>query len=167
MRIPPSRSLFEELEARFLADADDSAVERFVPSVRARGWLTKPEFRAVCRWKTPRTAPLVRRNTPSEIRDATAVALGAPDERARIGSLLLLRGVSWPTASVFLHFFHRDPYPVLDVRATWSLGLRAPSAYSFEYWERYVHACRGLSRRLRLSMRTVDRALWQFSRERS
>jgi hypothetical protein len=167
MRIPRSRSLFEELEARFLADTDDSAVERFVPAVRSRGWLTKPEFRAVCRWKTPRTAPLVRRNSPSQIRDATAFALETPDERLRIGSLLGLRGVSWPTASVVLHFFHRDPYPVLDVRATCSLGMRPPSAYSFEFWERYVHACRDLSRRLRLSMRTVDRALWQYSRERS
>ena len=44
-----------------------------------------------------------------------------------------------PTASVPLHLAHRDPQPILDFRALWSLGVdKQPSYYSFELWERYV-----------------------------
>jgi hypothetical protein len=70
-------------------------------------------------------------------------------------------------ASAVLHFFHPDPYPVLDVRAVWSLGLEAGPGYTFEFWWAYVRACRELSRRLHLPMRSIDRALWQFSKEQA
>jgi hypothetical protein len=54
---------------------------------------------------------------------------------------------------------------VLDVRALWSLGVEAPPAYTFEFWCEYVEACRALARGCRVPMRTLDRALWQYSRE--
>ncbi len=96
------------------------------------------------------------------------MALHTTPERLRIGSLLILQGVSWPTASVIMHFFHVEPYPILDVRAAWSLGLIATSSgYSFELWWAYVRSCRALSRPLGLSMRSIDRALWQYSKEHS
>jgi hypothetical protein len=165
MRIRASRPAFLALEARFLAGADDSGLEGLVPLVKKRGFVTRGELLEICRWKSPRTLPLVERNEEADVREVTAWALVTRSERLRIGSLLLLQGVSWPTASVILHFFHSDPYPVLDVRAAWSLGMESPSGYSFELWWRYVRACRALALRLSLSMRSVDRALWQYSRE--
>jgi hypothetical protein len=66
-----------------------------------------------------------------------------------------------------LHVFHADPYPILDYRAVWSMGLARPSSYNFEFWWQYVVVCRQLSASLRLSMRTADRALWQCSKERA
>ena len=162
-----SRADFQMLEARYGAASQDSRVERLVAGARARGFLTKPDLLAVCRWKSPRALPLVRRNSPGEVREATAWALGTPHERLRIGALLMLHGVSWPMGSAVLHFFHSDPYPVLDVRAVWSLGLAPGPGYTFDFWWTYVRACRELSRRLGLSMRTVDRALWQYSKESS
>lgn len=165
MRIRRSKQLFRELEVRFLADNDDSPMEALAPTVAALGYLTLPELLAVCRWKSPRALPLVRRNLPAEVQEATGWALRTRHERLRIGSLLILQGVSWPTASVVLHFFHPEPYPILDVRAVWSLGMAAPSGYSFRFWWRYVRSCRDLSRSLVLPMRTIDRALWQYSRE--
>ena len=165
MRIPRSRHLFRELEDRFLAANDDSGLDALSSGVKDRGHLTKREFVTVCRWKSPRTTPLVLRNGTRDIAQLTACALSTTNERLRVGALLLLQGVSWPTASVILHFFHSDPYPVLDYRAVWSVELAQPSPYSFEFWWQYVLICRALSRSLRLSMRTVDRALWQFSKE--
>ena len=165
MRIRRSRPAFLALEARFLAAADDSGLEDLVPPVKERGFVTRAELLRICRWKSPRALPLVARNAEAEVREVTSWALGTRSERLRIGSLLLLQGVSWPTASVILHFFHSDPYPVLDVRAAWSLGMEHASGYRFEFWSRYVRACRTLAQRLSLSMRTVDRALWQYSRE--
>ncbi|HKI93795.1 MAG TPA: hypothetical protein VJ992_00760 [Gemmatimonadales bacterium] len=72
---------------------------------------------ALCYWKTPRTQPKVKQNTPNEIQVATSLALDTTDERAKIGVLRLLHGVSWPTASVILHFCAREPYPILDANA--------------------------------------------------
>lgn len=168
MRIPRSRRSFEALEARFLASSDDSGLEHLVPGIRARGFLTRTELLAVCRWKSPRALSVARRNIEAEVKEATSWALHTTPERLRIGSLLILQGVSWPTASVIMHFFHLEPYPILDVRAAWSLGLIAPSSgYSFELWWAYVRSCRALSRSLGLSMRSTDRALWQYSKEHS
>lgn len=72
--------------------------------------------------------------------------------------------MNWPTASVLLHFGARDPYPILDFRALWSLGVKAPTSYDFELWWEYTCCCRKLARKSGVSMRILDRALWQFSK---
>src|SRR5437773_881772 len=76
-----------------------------------------------------------------------------------------LDGVDWPTASVLLHFCDRQPYPVLDFRALWSLGISHPPTYTFEFWWAYASFTRQLAASSGESMRTVDRALWQYSKE--
>ena len=49
----------------------------------------------------------------------------------------------------------------------WSLGIDTqPRSYAFEFWWAYTLACRALAAATRLSMREVDRALWQYSKER-
>jgi hypothetical protein len=133
--------------------------------VRARGYLTLDELLTVVRWKSPRALPRARGNSAADVEEITRCALSARSERFRIQALLGLGGVSWPTASVILHWFHDDPYPILDVRAIWSVGLEQPSVYSFEFWMVYVTACRELAAKHGVSMRVLDRALWQHSKE--
>ena len=96
---------------------------------------------------------------------AEKLGLSTPAERLRIEVLTLMNGVSWPTASVILHFFHPDDYPILDFRALWSLKSAVPQPYEFVFWQAYTRHCRKLSKLSGVSMRTVDRALWQFSKE--
>lgn len=119
----------------------------------------------MCRWKTPGSQSRCRRNTPKEVAEITRVALSTPIERLRIGALRRLDGVEWSTASVLLHFAHHDPYPILGVRALWSWGFDRPPAYSFEFWRLYVEKCRTIARKRRVDMRTLDRALRQYSFE--
>jgi hypothetical protein len=76
-----------------------------------------------------------------------------------------LEGVEWPTASVILHFCDRGPYPILDYRALWSLGYARPPTYTYEFWNAYTGFLRALSRDTGRDMRTVDKALWQYSKE--
>jgi hypothetical protein len=95
----------------------------------------------------------------------TQTALGTRNEQLRIEVLTLLRGVSWPTASAILHFACEDPYPILDYRALWTLGVDAPSQYDFELWWSYTECCRALARKYGVTMRALDRALWQYSKE--
>ena len=121
----------------------------------------------MARWKTPRSRPRVARNSERDVRAATREALTSRDERRRIESLTALDGVGFPTASAILHFCHADPYPVLDTRALWSLGVEKIPRYDFEFWWAYVRVCRDLSGRSGCAMRDVDRALWEYARERA
>ena len=131
---------------------------------RRRGWLTKTELVRIARWKTPRSAPRVARNAERRVREATRRSFSARDESARIDELTRLSGIGLPTASVILHFCHADPYPIFDVRALWSLSVGTPRA-GVRLWLCYVETCRRLARRARCSMRTLDRALWQYAKE--
>lgn len=79
---------------------------------------------------------------------------------------MLLDGVSWPVASVLLHFGSCDRYPILDFRALWSLRIKVPKQYDFGFWWAYTLYCRSLADEHNVSMRTLDRALWQYSKEK-
>jgi hypothetical protein len=154
--------------SRYNYSLEAHVIDHVAPAVRQRGSYTWAEFLDVCRWKTARTQKLCATNTDDFVRDVTDVALSTPNERLRIEVLTLLSGVDWPTASVLLHFGHRDPYPILDYRALWSLGVDASSVrYTFHLWIAYTETCREIAVKAGVSLRELDRALWQFSKEMS
>ncbi len=126
------------------------------------GYLTLDQLARLCEWKTPRSRPDVQKNSELFVREVTRSCVTSDSERVRIEVLTLLDGVAWPTASVILHFGHPDPYPIIDFRALWSLGVDEPSRYTFGLWSQYVQTCRELSEKSGLSMREVDQALWQY-----
>ena len=151
--------------ARFPSDGDREALA-LGRRVRERGHYTGEEFRTACRWKTPRSAPLVARNSAEEVEASTRLALSpASDEHERMDALLSLHGVGWPTASVLLHLADPDRYPILDVRVLHALGAQAPSGYGFRFWDAFVAAWRQLAREVGVDGRSFDQALWQWSKE--
>lgn len=165
LRFPVSK--IESWAARYDASQDDVPENTIAPRMRARGYLNKNDFLALARWKSPRSQPLCAQNPEDYIKAVTRTAFSTPHERLRIEVLLLLTGVSWPTASVILHFGHMEPYPILDVRALWSLRVQArQDAYDFNLWWGYAQFCRSLARQSNVTMRILDRALWQYSKER-
>ena len=133
-------------------------------TVQSRGYLLKEELKAVAVWKAARSARHAAKNSTDFLKEVTRVALRTSDERLRIEVLTLLDGVQWPTASAILHIFHPDPYPILDFRALWSVGLDQPSVYRFRYWWTYVEYSRELSKLHSVGMRRLDQALWQYSK---
>ena len=152
--------------SRYSYQLEDKIVEEIGHRAKSKGYFTEEDFKALCYWKTPRSQSKVNSNPPGMIEEATRIALSTDYEEIRIGVLTLLHGVSWPTASVVLHFAHTDPYPIIDYRALWSLGIqKRPQFYTFDYWWDYVQICRELARKCGLSMRDLDRALWQYSKE--
>lgn len=161
IRFTPDR--IPELAQRY--SDDDSAVEKIGQCAKEAGHYCLEGFLEVCKWKSPRSQPRCRLNAQADVTEITRVALTTSSENLRIGALMCLYGVEWPTASVLLHFAHQDPYPILDVRAIWSLGVEAPSTYSFKFWWKYVEQCRSIARDAGVTMRILDRALWQFSAE--
>ena len=154
------------LAARFPV-LDESRLLAVNAAVRARGHYTRAEFVEVCAWKTPRSRPRVAANSEAAVIDATGRALAASDEAIRFAALLELDGVGAPTASTLLYVAFPDDYPILDVRALESLGVRSRSTYPVSFWLAYLEACRTLARDNGVSLRTLDKALWQHSKERS
>jgi hypothetical protein len=154
------------LAARFPV-LDESRLLAVNAAVRARGHYTRAEFVEVCAWKTPRSRPRVAANREAAVIDATGRALAASDEAIRFAALLELDGVGAPTASTLLYVAFPDDYPILDVRALESLGVRSRSTYPVSFWLAYLEACRTLARENGVSLRTLDKALWQHSKERS
>lgn len=135
------------------------------PRTKAQGYYTREDFLLLCRWKAPRAERHYVHNKDEGIRAVTRLALSTADERLRICLLMALHGVNWPMASVMLHFGAREPYPILDFRALWSLSIPKASFYTFEFWRAYTDACRRLSDEAGVTMRVLDRALWQYSKE--
>jgi hypothetical protein len=146
---------------------DDADVERIGREAGSRGWYTRAELLSVARWKTRgRSEWRCKLNTEADVRTATTLALATQDERERVSGLIRLQGVQLPTASVLLHLARPNLYPIIDFRALWSLGLdKAPAFYTFAFWWAYVQACRALATNAGISMRRLDRALWQYSKE--
>ena len=154
-----------EYAARFPSEGDHEALA-LGRAARDRGYYALDEFVRVCRWKTPRSAPLVALNSAESVEASTRVALSsASSERERIDALRSLRGVEWATGSVLLHLAYPERYPILDVRALHALGVRAPTSYTFRFWEAYIAACRRLAEEAGVDGRTLDQALWQWSKE--
>jgi hypothetical protein len=145
--------------------ADDAEVEAIGRSASKRGSYTRDEFLTVTRWKTQRSRSRCEGNDEASVEATTRLALSAPEERIRIEAFTRLHGVAYPTASVLLHFARPDAYPIIDFRALWSLGWASPpTSYTFAFWWAYTLACRSLAKNAGVTVRTLDRALWQYSK---
>jgi len=163
-RIDPAR--INEFASRYADLQGDKEIEALRDGIRARGFLILDELHQVAKWKAARNAGRVLKNSEEYIEEITRFALKTNCEQARIEVPTCLYGVSWPMASVILHFFHEDPYPILDYRALWSVGMDVPGQYGFAFWWEYVKVCREMAVRNAVDMRTLDRALWQYAKER-
>ena len=166
LRLQFSITEISELAGRYSFE-DDADVIRMGEVARIRGQFTKPEFVKICAWKTERSKRLVTANSEADVEEATRLALAARSEALRIQIPMALRGVSWATASVLLHLAHTDRYPIIDYRALEALSVKKPPACTLSLWLAYVVKCRELASKANVDMRTLDRALWQWSKERS
>ena len=137
----------------------------YYQQIERRGCLTSIDLQRVAAWKSPRSAGHVKKNSDQYVQEITGIALNANEERTRVEVLCVLDGVSWPTASVILHFYHKNRYPILDFRALFSVSLEVPNQYTYRFWWEYVKYCRELSTKSDLTMRELDQALWQYSKE--
>ena len=162
LQFPPEQ--IQALASRFAYD-EDVASSAAGAAAAARGHYTRDEFLRVCAWKSARSRPLLQSNDAPAVEAATRAAFATPDEAARMGALTGLRGVGVPVASALLHFAFPDRYPILDVRALESLGRKGRSVYPVSFWLAYLHSCRDLAAEHGVSLRTLDKALWQHSKE--
>lgn len=105
------------------------------------------------------------RNADTEIEEALRLAVGAKTERAAIAVLCGLVGVHVPVASTVMTAVAPERYTIIDFRALEALGITDYNA-TVDFYLLYLNACRTLADRHVVSLRMLDRALWQWSKER-
>ena len=165
MQLLVPKSEIAAYAARYKLERGEDEIVALRASVQAAGYLSKSQLSQVAWWKSPRSSPHIAKSSDEFIRDITNISLRSKHERTKIEVLTILDGVQWPTASVVLHLFHDEPYPILDSRALWSINTKVPKQYTFSLWNECVEFCRDLSNSCKVNMRTLDRALWQYSLE--
>ncbi|HTD43435.1 MAG TPA: hypothetical protein VK687_04605 [Bryobacteraceae bacterium] len=160
--------LIDHWESRYtLRQGDDSEIKEAVDRSLSAGYCNKPDFVAICRWKSHRIISHCQKNPEDFVQTVTKAALSSTNERFRIYAPTLLQGVGWRVSSVLLHFASPAPYPIIDFRALWSLGynITENDDYDFSFWWSYADFCRKAAIKYGVSMRKLDRALWQYSDE--
>jgi hypothetical protein len=171
-RVP--RGGIEELIRVHLTAGEDEATKRLCRRLRAarrRGYLTRAELEAVCRWKSPRAIWHVRANPSARVRAATRAALRARSEGRRVAALLELDGVSIAMASAILTLLDPRRYGVIDIRV-WQLlhaagavrGNREGASLRESHWHEFLGLIRHFAAKLRVTARDVERALFDAHR---
>ena len=121
-------------------------------------------------WKLPtrRNTHNILKNSDIAVEEITKCALTAKSEVGRIKCLLCLEGVDLSVGSAILHWFHyEENYPIWDFRALETVQFEK-SRYKnwFQRWNAYVTFCRQTAQTNDIEdMRTLDRALWQYSKD--
>jgi hypothetical protein len=152
-----------ELSSRY-RDYDDEVVFEAGRRIAA-GYFGVDELRTIFKWKTRgRGRSRLDRNSPTEVEDALRLALAARTERSAISVLRGLAGVDVPVASAIMTAVDPAHYTILDFRALFSLGVER-SFNSVGFYLIYLDACRRIAQAASVDLRTLDRALWQYSKE--
>lgn len=146
--------------------SDEEKTEmRYKAILQKRRYLTRDEFIEIGMWKSTRPKRWYYKNSDSKVRQYTKKSFTTQNEEKRMNELRRLYGVGYPVASVLLHFAFPNDYSILDFRALWSLGWPQQINYNFSFWTKYSQELRMLSKKLGLPIRTIDKALWQYSKE--
>ena len=130
------------------------------------GYLLRNELSQMGKWVRAALPYWMDRNTRIQVKRGTAAAFSLDDDREKLKKLEdKICGVAQSVASVILHLYDRKKYPILSQPALRSVGISKEDARGPEYpfWQDYFNLCRVAAARYNVSMRTLDRALWQYS----
>ena len=155
----------DEIAARYSFQEDTGALEAG-EQIR-EGRCTRGNLERIFEWKTNgRGRSRLAKNSDGEIADALNLAMTAKTDRAAVAVLVGLNGVQVPVASAILTAINPERFTIIDFRALEALSVQqVPITINF-YLE-YLNECRTLARRNNHSLRTFDRALWQWSKDQA
>lgn len=134
-------------------------------SVKDKGYLTKCELMEMGRWKDRFAPSNIKENSPECIKAVTRDAFRPGDDWEKLKKLMGLHGVGQSIASTILHLYDQEKYPIFDPRALYSIRINKEDVEGDKkFWEKYVKFCRAKAECHGVCMRTLDRALYKFSR---
>lgn len=166
----PYRTLRELLRHELVRNEDPKTMKlmEHLKPIKRRGWVSRIEFLAMCRWKSPRAIRYYRKNSAARIRRVSRAVLATRSERRRLELLTGLAGVNVPMASAILTLIDPRRYGVLDIRV-WQLLFRIRSVkknprgqgFTFNDWSHYLRKLRYHASELRVPVRTVEYTLFK------
>ena len=136
------------------------------------GDYTLTNLEAIVRWKSERLVQYLIGNSSEKIKRVLAVAASPQSStEAAVKALLELHGVDITVASAILAAIFPERYTVLDFRTLEALGH---SRHDVHFYEEYLAFCKRLAESNIVKpqgdlpaptpLRTIDRALWEWSR---
>ena len=158
----------QKYDEQYNKTEDERIEKKMKELLKKHRYFNREDFIQVGRWKSKRTTRWFNKNNANEVKDITSFCFDKENnicEETRIKQLIKLWGVGYPVASALLHFAFPERYPIMDFRTIWSLGWEQPSNYNFDFWQRYCEKIRVIATQLGLPIRTVDKALWKYSKE--
>ena len=165
-------------EARYIGDqsekrqCQEQAVIDIKEKVEARmtrerpgGYLCHDELHRMGCWKHRFVPSKIDENEAGYIKKITAAAFSLTDDWEKLEKLTKIYGVAESVASVILHLYDREKYPILDKHALCAIRINYRDVnYDEPFWRKYVNLCRAKAERYDVSMRTLDRALWKYAK---
>jgi thermostable 8-oxoguanine DNA glycosylase len=139
------------------------------------GTLDPYDFFAIVIWKSNRSKTRVKQGLATAGLSVKSLMRGvhqADSPVAKVEALLQVHGIGLPIASAILSICYPDEFTVLDYRAWESLQQLGVAALPGRFpdntstYLQYCQVCQGLARRMGLSLRDLDRALWARSWEK-
>ena len=148
----------------------DEGITEVMQEARDFGYMTKGHLIEFSKWKTSseRNRHNCEKNSDEIVKQITRIAFASDcdgnasvcDEKQRIKILRIIYGVGWSMASAILHFAFPDKYPILDENVMDVVG--GDENYNFAKWQEYSRICREARVEYGLTMRNLDRVLWQM-----
>ena len=166
MQISLDCAQIRKLAQEYEYPLSEDGLSRRLKKARTRGFMERDDLIEVAKWKWRggRLRRLCEKNEDYEVKEVSALAFGTKSELLRIETLLALHGVSWPMASVILHFAFEDKYPIFDTRAMRAVG--GSERYNLERWMEYAKLCKDKAERCGITMRELDKALWAYGKNK-
>ena len=138
-------------------------------SVEDKGYLTRCELMEMGGWKRYTLPSQMVHSPDGHVEKITAEVFSLDDDWEKLEKLMDryegLNGVGQPVASTILHLYDPERYPVFDIHALRSIRIKKEDVEGDKkFWEKYVKFCRAKADCHGVCMRTLDRALYKFSR---
>lgn len=165
-----SPSEIKSLSSNYKLDQEEHAA--FDAGARIlSGDFNRKNLDPIFRWKVRdrgKSRPLL--NTDEELSDALQLAVLAKTPRAAISVLTGLSGVAVPVASAIMTAIKPEYYTIIDFRALEALGHKPrktnnPQYIPVTFYLHYLKFCIELAGACSVTLRDLDRALWQWSKQ--
>ena len=120
----------------------------------------------MARWKDRFARSNIKKgNSPERIEAVTRDAFRPGDDWEKLKKLMALKGVGQSRASAILHLYDPERYPIFDPHALYSIRIKKKDVEGDKkFWREYVKLCQAKAECHGVCMRTLDRALYKFSK---